>query len=276
MISILLYHQIARISAECDPRGLDIPPKSFENHMRYLYRAGFRCLRLEEAAHYLQKNGSQPSKTFVLTFDDGFQDLYYTVMPILNKFGFTATIFLVAGRVGCESNWNGKRGKSSAPLLSWRQARELAQAGFSFGSHTVTHQMLTRLDDKRARHEIVESKKMIEEQLGYEVNFFSYPYSNNDSRIRRIVAESGYAAACGGDRGKWSMFNLWRTQCVNADNRLSFALKARGLYQRFIWMREQSPFGPQLRRIARPLKTAYVKGTKGRKGLIAGNHNSFM
>ena len=111
MISILLYHQIARISAECDPSGFDIPPESFENQMRYLHQAGYRCLNLKEALHYLKKNGSQPSKAFVLTFDDGFQELYYTVMPILDKFGFTATIFFVTGRAGCESNWNGKEGK---------------------------------------------------------------------------------------------------------------------------------------------------------------------
>jgi peptidoglycan/xylan/chitin deacetylase (PgdA/CDA1 family) len=128
------------------------------------------------------------------------------------------------------------------------------QAGFTFGGHTVTHPRLSELVDQQATDEIQLSKTMLEDQLGTEVNLFSYPYSDHNDRIRRIVAESGYIAACGGERGDWGLFNLWRAQCYRSDNMLSFVLKASGWYHRFIWLREQSPVGPSLRRVVRRLR----------------------
>lgn len=249
MISVLMYHQIAQIPAQHDLLGLTLPPQLFEQQMAYLHRAGYRSLGLDEAIRYWQKGRREPRKSFVLTFDDGYRDVYTNVWPILDRFGFTATIFLVVGRVGCQSDWD----EHAAPLLSWAEVRELAHSGFTFGSHTLTHPQLPRLDDKQVAREIRQSKAIMEDQLGVEVNLFSYPYTNSDLRIQRMVTESGYIAACGGDRGAWGLFNLWRAECVSKESRLSFALKADGWYHRLIWLREQSLLGRLLVRVYRYL-----------------------
>ena len=247
MITIFLYHQIADVPAHNDPLGLAVTPRAFERQMDYLSRNGYRCLSLGEAVNILRAGQPQPKKTFVLTFDDGFRDLYITVWPILDKHGFTATVFFVPGCAGRSSDWEGQSGDLSGPLLSWPEARELSQAGFTFASHTITHPRLVNLTADQARREIRDSKPMLEDELGVEVEFFSYPYSAHDASIREIVTESGYTAACGGDRGDWGLFNLWRAQCGSHDTDRSFWFKASGLAYHWYRWRQQ----PLLRRTFR-------------------------
>jgi peptidoglycan/xylan/chitin deacetylase (PgdA/CDA1 family) len=254
MISVLMYHQIAQMPKARDPEGFSVLPQVFEQQMAYLHRAGYRCLSLNKAVRYWQEGLSQPKKSFVLTFDDGYRDLHSTVWPILDRFGFTATIFLVAGRVGNCSNWDGQNDSLAAPLLSWAEIRELAQAGFTFGNHTVTHPQLPLLDDKQARQEIQQAKVMIEDKLGVEVDLFCYPYTLSDARIQRLVAESGHIAACGGSRSHWGLFNIWRAECFGKDSSFSVALKAGGWYQKYIWLREQSTLGRPLVQMLKHLR----------------------
>ena len=254
MIPILLYHQIAQVPEQNDPKELAVPPQLFERQMAYLHRAGYRCLDLEQTVRYWQEGLNPPKKGFVLTFDDGYQNLYFNMWPILDRFGFTATIFLVAGRVGCQSDWEGQSGPFSAPLLSWAEARELTKAGFTFGSHTLSHPQLTLLNDQQVEHELRHSKAIIEDHLGATVELCAYPYGKFDARVQRMARESGYTAACGIDRGTWGLFNLWRVGCMRKDNMLLFALKTSGWTYRRVWLREETPLGPPLARALRYIR----------------------
>jgi peptidoglycan/xylan/chitin deacetylase (PgdA/CDA1 family) len=261
---ILLYHQVAAVPTQHDPHGLAVSPGQFEQQMGYLHRAGYRCVSLAGAVRCVRAGRGLPRKSFVLTFDDGYRDLYFTVWPILRRFGFTATIFLVAGRAGGWSDWKGQTGPAAAPLLSWSEARELIGFGAAFGSHTVTHPRLGQLDETQALAEIQRSKAILEERLGVPIDLFSYPYANYNARIQRIVAETGYMAACGGDRGAWGFFNLWRAQCKRKDSMRLLALKAGGWYHRFIWLREHSIFGRPLRPAKRATKCLRKKARQAR------------
>lgn len=249
MIPILMYHQIADIPHDRDPKNLVVSPRLFEQQMAYLSREGYQCIGLEEAVRHLDES---PRKSFVLTFDDGFQDLHHTVRPILERYGFTATVFMVAGCPGRDSDWDGQAGPYSGRLLTWDEARELVRAGFTFGSHTISHPRLTDLNRDRLVYEIKHSKQLLRDRLETEINLFSYPYSAHSEAVRQLVAESGYIAACGGDRDKWDLFNLWRAECTGGESLFSFVLKVNGWYTHFIRMRQQ----PFLRRmLRRPVRT---------------------
>ncbi len=241
MIPILMYHQVAEIPREQDPLGLAMPPVQFEQQMRYLAQNGYRCLSLTEAVRHLQSGRRVPARSFVLTFDDGYQNVHSTACPILDKFGFTATVFLVAGRMGSASNWWGQEGARSGQLLSQDEARNLARRGYILGSHTLSHPFLTLMDDQSAFEEIGKSKALLQDQLELQVNFFSYPYSDYDARIERLVESVGYTAACAGDSGPWNVFNMWRVPCLRDDTTLSFALKASGWYNQRTALRESAP-----------------------------------
>lgn len=253
MIPILMYHRVAEIPRKLDPLGLAVPPDQFEQQMSYLKRNAYWCLTLPEAVRYLRRGGRAPAKSFVLTFDDGYQDVHSTACPILEKFGFTATVFLVAGRMGSPSNWAGQEGARSGSLLSWAEARDLARRGFALGSHTLSHPRLSLLDDQTAFEEIRNSRVLLQDRLDMRVDLFSYPYSDSDARIERLVESAGYTAACGGDSGPWSVFHLWRVPSLSDDTTLSFALKASGWYNRRISLRESAP-GRLLRRSVRGLR----------------------
>jgi peptidoglycan/xylan/chitin deacetylase (PgdA/CDA1 family) len=241
MIPILMYHQVAEIPGELDPRGLAVPPDRFEQQMSYLARNGYLCLTLAEAVRHLRGGGPAPAKSLVLTFDDGYQDVYSKACPILERFGFTATVFLVAGRLGSPSDWAGQEGARSGQLLSWAEARDLARRGFALGSHTLTHPRLSRLDAQSALGEIRNSRALLQDRLDMHVDFFSYPYSDSNPRIQQLVESAGYTAACAGDSGPWSVFHMWRVPCLRYDTTLSFALKASGWYNRRIALRESAP-----------------------------------
>jgi peptidoglycan/xylan/chitin deacetylase (PgdA/CDA1 family) len=262
MISILLYHQIAEVSRERDPLGLSVPPRLFARQMEYLYERGYRSVPLSEAVELWRRRLPTPVRGFVLTFDDGYRDFLDGARPVLDRLGFTATIFLVAGRLGLDSNWEGQRGAASGMLLSWPEIRELASAGYSFGSHGLTHAPLTQLGDEQVRREMVDSKSMIEDGLGRPVHHFSYPYYEVDDRIRGLAAESGYLAACAGHTDAWSLHNLWRAQCKGGDGMASFAWKAEGWFHRYIWLREGWPLGLAARRQYRALR-GLARGGRG-------------
>jgi peptidoglycan/xylan/chitin deacetylase (PgdA/CDA1 family) len=257
MIPILMYHQVAEIPRKLDPFGLAVPPAKFDRQMGYLARNAYHCLTLPEAVRNLQKGERAPAKAFVLTFDDGYQDFHSTASPILEKFGFTATVFLVASRMGSRSNWWGQEGVHSGLLLSLTEVRDLAQRGYIMGSHTLSHPFLNLLDDPSAFEEIRNSRVFLQDQLNMQIDFFSYPFSQTDARIEGLVESAGYKAACAGDSGPWSAFHLWRVPCVRNDTTLSFALKVSGLYDKRTALRESS-MGQLLRKGVRIIRRRHI------------------
>jgi peptidoglycan/xylan/chitin deacetylase (PgdA/CDA1 family) len=263
MIPIFMYHQVAEIPRQFDPLGLALPPGQFEQQMSYLARHGYHCLTLAEAVQLMRASRRAPANSFVLTFDDGYQDLHSVVCPMLARFGFSATVFLVAGRMGRASDWTGQDGERSGQLLSWAEARELARRGMILGSHTVNHCRLSQLDDRAAHEEIWNSRVVLEDELDMQVEFFSYPYSDTNARVEQSVKAAGYAAACAGNMGPWGQFHLWRTPCGRDDTAFSFALKAGGWYDRRTFLRESAP-GRLLRRSVRILKRRPVDRDSGR------------
>lgn len=254
MLPIFMYHRIADLSPADDPRSLAVGPAMFEQQMAALYERGYQCIRLEDAARRWQHGERQPAMSVVLTFDDGYRDLLTDVVPVLERYGFTATVFLVADYIGQTNAWE-QTGPNDIPLLTWDEIRDLDGRCFDFGSHTVTHPRLHDLDKDGIRHEVGHSKFMLEQGLGKPVTLFAYPYGNLDNRARRIVSKSGYLAACGVDRGTWGLHNMWRLECGGADTPRSILWKARGypyLYYRF---REQTAVGRGLRRTWQSFKS---------------------
>lgn len=250
MISVLMYHQIATVPPEHDPDQLAVTPELFARQMVYLHSNGYHCLSLAEAVDCWQRGDREPAKCFVLTFDDGYRDIFTTAYPILRQFNFTATIFVVTDQMGSQSRWEGQ---TAYPLLSWDEARQLHQGGLTFGSHTVSHRRLSGLSDEEARIELRDSRTAIEQTLNTPVDFLSYPYGDFDTRIQDIAAACGYRAACGVSRGDWGIFNLWRATCTGSDSFLTYQTKARGWYRYKFQVRQNRLLGGPLRQMKRAL-----------------------
>ena len=232
-LPIFYYHHISNSSQVNSLPNMYVSPDQFDQQMFFFKKMGFHCLSLSEVITNHLLNKLQPENSFVLTFDDGNEDIYEYAIPILKKYGFVATIFVVAQFV--KGNYKN--------YLSWQKLRELAQNNFTIGSHTFTHSRLSSLDSSVVKYELNESKKVIEDQLGLSVDLLAYPYGYSNEIVRRIARESGYRAALGTSLGKWSLYNLWRIPVKERENKLIHYLKARGIYYLFISFREQTILG---------------------------------
>jgi len=239
-VPILLYHQIEDVPPHRNPHRLSISPQQFQAHMQYLAVNNYTCLPLDALLEIIRAGADHPHRAFVLTFDDGYRDFLNNAYPVLTRYGFTATIFVVAGQIGQWSSWAGQDGDRSAALLSWPELRHLCEMGMSVGSHTVTHRCLSQLSHKESAYEIRESKRILEEGLDTPIKFLSYPYADQDERIRSLVSQAGYEAALGGSKGSQTIFNLWRVQCLGTDSPFMFTLKVSGWYDWLLWLRHES------------------------------------
>lgn len=187
--SILMYHSIS------DHRALyAVQPKNFAWQMAYLKGGNFNVISLARLVDLLAVQKEIPDKTVILTFDDGYEDNYLNVFPLLKKYNFPATIFLSAGLIG------GQRESKSQDIilniLNWPQIEEMHQSGLiDFQPHTVSHPKLAKISREIAVQEIVESKKLIEKRLNKQCRIFSYPYGNYNQSIIEILKGNGFTAA---------------------------------------------------------------------------------
>ncbi len=260
-----MYHRIAHVAPEEDPRGLSVTPVMFEQHMAALHDRGYQCIRFEDAALRWQHHRPQPRNSFVLTFDDGYRDLLTDVAPILERYGFTATVFLVTDYIGQTNAWE-QTGPNTIPLLTWDEIHELDRRCMDFGSHTATHPRLRELDNTAIEEEMYRSRTTLEAQFGRPITLFAYPYGNHDIRVRRIVSKAGYTAACGVDRGVWNRYNVWRIECGAEDTPRTMLWKARGLNYLYYSFREHTAVGRGLRSLWQGVKRQLGRGVVTEEG----------
>lgn len=232
---ILMYHMVRDAIPGKKFNSLRVSPKNFEMQIKYLHDDGWNSYTMEEAI--LQKN-SLPLKSVVITFDDGYQDNLTHALPILRKYGFKATIYLVNDRH--DRDWSGYRkaknegaGLKDEPKLSDDEVKELLKSGLiEIGAHTRTHANLNALSLEEAQNEICVSKEEIESKFTTTCSSFAYPFGLYSKRDTDIVLECGYTNAVTtkvgiADLNRCDLFEIPRVTISGKDTFLSFWLKLR-------------------------------------------------
>lgn len=138
---------------------------------------------------------AEASREILLTFDDGYEHLLHTALPILSPRRVPFHVFLVTDYAGRANGWDLSLGRRPFRHLDWSQVREMAAAGATFGSHSATHTDLTRLDPAALAADLDRSRRAIEDALGAPVRTLSYPFGRYDGRVRAAAREAGFAAA---------------------------------------------------------------------------------
>lgn len=178
-VMVLNYHKIDDTFI-----SLAVRPEDFEYQMKYLHDNGYHTISPDELYESLSGSRELPDNPVLITFDDGYLDNYTNAYPILKKYGFKATIFVVTSFLGKDKRY-----------MTWDQARKMDANGISIESHTVDHKPMTDLTDDQLRMELVESKKKAEEELGHSVDYMAYPTGTYNLHIAELVKEAGYKAA---------------------------------------------------------------------------------
>ena len=185
----VMLHSIAEPRSDDESRYY-VSPRRFSRLMRYFQSAGFKTAT---TAQWLDNSASE--KHALLTFDDGYDDLYEELLPLVIQHGYTPLIFLVADHIGASNVWDQRSGLRARNLLTLAQIREMQKYGVEFGSHTMTHPWLPGVSDAQLRNEVRDSKHRLEDLVGIEMTTFAYPFGGVDRRVRSAVADAEYKLA---------------------------------------------------------------------------------
>jgi peptidoglycan/xylan/chitin deacetylase (PgdA/CDA1 family) len=189
-LPILMYHHVSPTGAPEKAR-YRVTPEMFESQLRALAARRFRCVSLEEWRRAMQARKPLSGRCVVLTFDDGYRDFLDHAWPALQRYGYSATVYLPTEVIA-----NPKSGEHLAhdgfARLSWEEIRQLQSDGVEFGSHSVTHPGLTSLSPVEIAREALRSRIIIEEQLNRPITSFAYPFGETDRVVEAVVGSCGY------------------------------------------------------------------------------------
>ncbi len=192
-LRVLTYHRV-RPDAD-DPRS--ITPERFREHLTVL-KENQHVVSIDEVLTAINGEKPLPERAVLLTFDDGYADLYDYAMPLLQEFGFPAVIFMLAGYVGRVGRTYSEANYPEAPFLSATQLRDMQMAGIEIGSHGIWHVPLAHLPLEEAEKEVSRSKHILSDLLGTEIKTFSYPWGRAGdffSEHVELVKRAGYKLA---------------------------------------------------------------------------------
>ncbi len=168
----------------------------FEEQMKTLADKGYESITCKQLANYLSGDEDIPDKSVLISCDDGNLCVYENAVPIMEKYGFKATLFILTDAVGGRNH------------VSWQQVEELHGKGYEIGGHTLSHANLVKRGDRSAEEhepsivaEVTASKAEIEEVIGEAVIALAYPYGTYDDAVIAAVREAGYRMAFSIDRG---------------------------------------------------------------------------
>ncbi len=189
-VTVLAYHKIGW------PSELGITtvlPKAFERQMKFLVEEGYQSLHPDQLIEGLSCPENLPPRSVLITFDDGYSSVYEIAYPILRQFGFTATIFMIAGYVGKKNSWEILLTWKRSSHLNWDQLNELARAGFCIGAHGYRHRFLTHT--QKINSELGLSRALLEKGIQRSVEYFAYPYGDWNLPIAAQTMTFGYRGA---------------------------------------------------------------------------------
>ena len=199
-IPILMYHSIASMPKGTVMRSLHVPPKLFKLQMWLIKILGFKGLSMGDLQPYL--TGKKQGKVVGITFDDGFKNNLTHALPILQKFGFTATNYIISQNIGGTNHWDLDKGIPKNPLMDENEIKQWINGGMEIGSHTQNHVHLADIDNKNATKEITQSKLDLEKKFNCVINHFCYPYGSYNDEIVNITKDVGYHTATTVDRSR--------------------------------------------------------------------------
>ena len=163
--------------------------------MAYLHEQQYTPLTVPRFVQ-LRTQGQLPARPVLITFDDGFADFFTAALPVLQRYKFTATLYVATAFINGTSRWLVHKGEDTTPMLTWEQLAEVSKSGIECGGHSHHHRQLDILPRLTAQDEIVRCKNVLEDGLGVHITSFAYPHGYHTANIQQMVRNSGYTSAC--------------------------------------------------------------------------------
>jgi peptidoglycan/xylan/chitin deacetylase (PgdA/CDA1 family) len=187
-VPVLSYHHFSKTKRD----KLHVRADHFEQQMQFLKDNGYRVITIDQLFEFLEL-GQVPEKSVVITIDDGWSDAYHIAFPILEKYGFPATLFIQTDLIN-----------QSQKTLSWTKIREMVNnSKIDVQCHTKTHRNLTKQNSGESftryfdaiERDLDESRQIIKQQLGFDVKYLAYPYGETNQLVVDLLKKKGYRGA---------------------------------------------------------------------------------
>jgi peptidoglycan/xylan/chitin deacetylase (PgdA/CDA1 family) len=232
---VVCYHGVCGEKPDVpDLERMHVPATLFEEQIRTLARH-YQPVSVQQLERHMAGDAELPSRAVLVTFDDGYQNVFENALPILKRYGIPCTLFLVAGLVGTErSIWtaelewwqradadlrdlkrclkamdgpsrsealksllpsDARLPRCDSSLATWDVVRPWAGADVCIGSHGWTHESLIRCDDATLARELELSRSRLERELGIPVNSIAYPNGDHSPAVVEAAQRSGYSLA---------------------------------------------------------------------------------
>ncbi|MGN5010570.1 polysaccharide deacetylase family protein [Aeromonas veronii] len=205
---VIMYHRFIEQDSEKGVHGTWMPITMFEKHLRLMKWLGYETLTFRDLAdkgfiHRLQYG----KKYLMITADDGYQDNLTRMLPLLEKYGYKAVVYVVTGEG--YNRWDVEHPTNpdtKVSLMSGEQIKALAASGHvEIGGHTLTHPRLSQLTAEQQAHEIQENKRQLEALLGHPLLSFAYPYGDMNESAKEQAIAAGYRFAVATNSGPKAM-----------------------------------------------------------------------
>jgi len=179
-VPVLAYHSITYEKGN----SICLPIEKFKEQMQYLKDNGYHTITLTDLYKYHMRQRPIPEKSVVLTFDDGYENNYTAMFPVLKKYNFKATIFVITSTIDRYKKF-----------LTSKQLIEMDKYSVDIESHTVNHDNLKLISKDDQLKTLAQSKKYLEKLLNKKINFIAYPYGGYSNSAIESVKRTGYTMA---------------------------------------------------------------------------------
>jgi peptidoglycan/xylan/chitin deacetylase (PgdA/CDA1 family) len=178
---ILLYHHVSDADSE---NRYFVTLDNFRSQLKALQTLNYTTITAANLAEVIRYGGELPPRPVVITFDDGYTDIFEYAFPIMQELGFIGVIYIYVDQVGL----NG--------FVNYEQIKTLAESGWEIGNHSMSHEDLSRNHSDLA-YEVRESRFSLQQAVGVKIETFAYPYGKSDEKVIAFVKSSDYLAGMG-------------------------------------------------------------------------------
>lgn len=253
---VLMYHHVGPPQPDSEP-ALFVSADRFAAQLRFMSRRGYVGIRSSDWIAWVRDAKPLPPKPVLLTFDDAIADLHEYAFPLLERYGFPATVFVPTNCIGKGNLWNYPLGYKWRPSLTAEQIQYWSSRGIEFGAHSQTHPDLTTLNESELEHEIGGSQFDLEKIIGKPVTTFAYPYGLYDAAAASCV-ERHFDLGFTTDEGLNTMHTdrslLRRVAIFDWETFLEFRFMLRWGWNPFRRLRRQLRIRSRLSRIMRSMR----------------------
>ena len=189
-LTILTYHSVSDGSTP-----LSVKTENFDEQMKFM-KENFNVLDAGSFSALLKNRNSPLSKSALITFDDGFEDVFLNALPILKKYSLSAIVFVNPYYVGKKASFATRTEDKDRGICSLEQLRGLAKNSVAIANHGFHHKPMASLSEEEMGSEFLKTKEWID--TSFDSNkfplLFVFPKGSYNENVLRVLNEVGAEA----------------------------------------------------------------------------------